>query len=606
MQESWDVRSGSVLNSDDYTIVQNAIDSGSLEELYRVVTRDTGFFDYTIFHMLVRNGDVELVKALLKRIKNSEYADLIDRKTSTGKTPLTCAVELSNNNSKMAQLLIESGAKLDVIHPLFCTYDVAKLLIQAGYDLDNPHGKRKLEEYRSDEEISPTMILINRAQKNYQYYCKIGFLPKDYAEKEAVLNRLFYAAYKKMGQGDVSWKYDLEAVYLYYIHARQLPGLMRLIQSSDFTRDILVQFNQLIPKYFDWYVAIRRNEIEALQIFLACIKNYKLSFNMSTSVKSGFTPINLAVFYGHEKIVDLLIDTGVRVDQKYLDESPLGQIFAGTKEPDQHVQLLKKLLRAGANPNARSYQGYSALYYVVDASFNDPLYAAQMVQLLLQAGAYPDGKELRSRFEDYRITPIYCAVCHSCMPVIQLLAFAGATFNKNIYKNSIKNREILQYLSGLEKKYAEFKEELNRQITGKKYVSKDPSDKEEETQDLVVAGEEAETAINRWYYECTNRGEEIYWVYTYYIRLNKLEELSRLRKSRLFINHFAARVMPSTDNYFSKKFNDIIKDAEKKRAISQQKIYNHVQGNNFSDVLVFTHQKPLGQIRVVDNKTIFL
>jgi ankyrin repeat protein len=76
--------------------------------------------------------------------------------------------------------------------------------------------------------------------------------------------------------------------------------------------------------------------------------------------EDGFQPIGLAAYFGHVSIVDYLIKAGAMVNtpsKNSLKVTPLQSAVAGG-----HLEVARRLLEAGANPNVREGSGYTPLH----------------------------------------------------------------------------------------------------------------------------------------------------------------------------------------------------------------------------------------------------
>lgn len=69
----------------------------------------------------------------------------------------------------------------------------------------------------------------------------------------------------------------------------------------------------------------------------------------------GFTPLGLAVFFGHDVLARRLIDAGADLDLRADNAQQVGPIHAAVAQ--QRSALLELLLAGGADPNAPQQQG---------------------------------------------------------------------------------------------------------------------------------------------------------------------------------------------------------------------------------------------------------
>jgi ankyrin repeat protein len=100
---------------------------------------------------------------------------------------------------------------------------------------------------------------------------------------------------------------------------------------------------------------------------------------MHEYTSDGFTPLQLACFFGHAAVAEYLVDQGAdihAVARNAMQVQPLHAAVAG-----QYVEIVKLLIAHGANVNAKQQSGFT------------PLMAARQNQnkeiqaLLLEAGA---------------------------------------------------------------------------------------------------------------------------------------------------------------------------------------------------------------------------
>jgi len=98
----------------------------------------------------------------------------------------------------------------------------------------------------------------------------------------------------------------------------------------------------------------------------------------------GFYPLGLAAFFGHRAIAEFLLKNGADVKTAARNAQKVTALHGAVARRD--VEIVKMLLEAGADPNARQERGFVPLH---DAAANGN---AALVELLLQHGARADTK----------------------------------------------------------------------------------------------------------------------------------------------------------------------------------------------------------------------
>jgi uncharacterized protein len=98
----------------------------------------------------------------------------------------------------------------------------------------------------------------------------------------------------------------------------------------------------------------------------------------------GFYPLGLAAFFGHRAIVEFLLKNGADVSMAARNAQKVTALHGAVARRD--VEIVKMLLEAGADANARQERGFAPLH---DAAANGN---ATLVELLLKHGARADAK----------------------------------------------------------------------------------------------------------------------------------------------------------------------------------------------------------------------
>jgi ankyrin repeat protein len=139
-----------------------------------------------------------------------------------------------------------------------------------------------------------------------------------------------------------------------------------------------------------------------INLFEACaagsLKNVKSILGQDPTLLNafspdGFQPLGLAAFFGHNEIVQFLIDFGADTDtpsNNNMSVTPLNSATAGS-----HLEIAHALLEHGANPNFPQADGFVPLHAAAQNG------QREMVELLLKYGADPGlkNKDGKSAFD---------------------------------------------------------------------------------------------------------------------------------------------------------------------------------------------------------------
>ena len=102
----------------------------------------------------------------------------------------------------------------------------------------------------------------------------------------------------------------------------------------------------------------------------------------------GFTPLHLAAFFGRIPVVELLLSAGAPVNEISHNPSELRPLHSAVahRQPQVALEIARALIAAGADVNATQHGGWTPLHAAA-LHGNVPL-----VRLLLDAGAAADAK----------------------------------------------------------------------------------------------------------------------------------------------------------------------------------------------------------------------
>jgi uncharacterized protein len=128
----------------------------------------------------------------------------------------------------------------------------------------------------------------------------------------------------------------------------------------------------------------------------------------------GFQPLGLAAFFGHAKIVGVLIDKGALVNSP--SHNPMRVMPLHSAVANRHAEIVRLLLDHGANVNATQADDFTPLH---EAAQNGLLDVAQW---LIERGA-----AINPRLASNGKTPLALAIEHRHEDVANLLKLYGAT-----------------------------------------------------------------------------------------------------------------------------------------------------------------------------------
>jgi len=158
------------------------------------------------------------------------------------------------------------------------------------------------------------------------------------------------------------WSQELEGIYKWLAELWRLQLDLERIKATRPKVAALLQKHQSKTDVDIW-AAVRTGNIKAIRRHVAAGTDVN-----GTEPEGGSTPLIVAALHGQSKAVDLLIESGARVDARNNDGSTalLVASFFG------HTEIVKALLSAGADVNARNQRGETPLDTVDDA-WSEPL-----------------------------------------------------------------------------------------------------------------------------------------------------------------------------------------------------------------------------------------
>jgi ankyrin repeat protein len=135
--------------------------------------------------------------------------------------------------------------------------------------------------------------------------------------------------------------------------------------------------------------------------------------------RDGYSPLGLAAFFKRRAVVQVLLERGAKPSQASRDQgfTPLHSAVATDAGPVEH-EIVRLLLEAGADPNAKSREGATPLH---SAAFTGDLESAE---LLLAYGADPNATDPKS------LTPLDVARDRRNVEVAALLHRAVTNRNR--------------------------------------------------------------------------------------------------------------------------------------------------------------------------------
>jgi uncharacterized protein len=159
-------------------------------------------------------------------------------------------------------------------------------------------------------------------------------------------------------------------------HARNQAGVSALMQARYEFRLEIVDLLRNATGELDVFEAAALGDVPRLHALLA-----NDSALVKTFSNDGFTPLHLAAFFAQPEAVEALLQYAPDVNAVSRNAMKVAVINAAAASHNSAV--VKLVLHAGANPDARQEAGYTALH---SAAINN---SAEMASALLSAGADP-------------------------------------------------------------------------------------------------------------------------------------------------------------------------------------------------------------------------
>jgi len=157
----------------------------------------------------------------------------------------------------------------------------------------------------------------------------------------------------------------------------------------------------------DIFEAIKQDNFDRVQELIA--ENPEI-VNAPTNNNHLFTPLQLAIIYGHENVIHLLLDFGANVNAQSYDGG--NSLHCAAK--DSHENIMRLLLDRGANVNAQDYGFKSTPLHFAAKDRHE-----NVTRLLLDRGGNVNAQDRWKR------TPLYRAAENGHVNIVHLLLNRG-------------------------------------------------------------------------------------------------------------------------------------------------------------------------------------
>jgi ankyrin repeat protein len=157
-------------------------------------------------------------------------------------------------------------------------------------------------------------------------------------------------------------------------HARNANGVSALMQARYEGRHELLALLRAKKGDLDVFEAATLGDLPRLRALLAAEPALAKAFS-----NDGFTALHLATFFSQPEAAEELLRSGADVDA--VANNGMKVAVINSAAASGRADVVKLVLRAGANPNAKQQMGWTALHA---AAAHDNV---EMAQALLEAGA---------------------------------------------------------------------------------------------------------------------------------------------------------------------------------------------------------------------------